>query len=181
MGISSSCPQHETKASAKTDRSATMQDVWQKLNLNKQQEIAVLNAPGSFEPQLKKLQTVRVKRRLTAAKEIHFVLAFVMNRAELDRRRTRLVRLSQGQLEELHLRLQPRQRLGCITRVRVRHGEAGRHRRGLVRTAFSPRRVHQRAPARVKRCKLERGRSATYQAMRSWSSSRNVTKANVTT
>jgi hypothetical protein len=62
-----------------------MQDVWQKLNLNKQQEIAVLNAPGSFEPQLKKLQTVRVKRRLTAAKEIHFVLAFVMNRAELDK------------------------------------------------------------------------------------------------
>jgi hypothetical protein len=168
-----------------------MQDVWQKLNLNKQQEIAVLNAPGSFEPQLKKLQTVRVKRRLTAAKEIHFVLAFVMNRAELDKLSAAIAAkapgdalvwfASQGQLEELHLRLQPRQRLGCITRVRVRHGEAGRHRRGLVRTAFSPRRVHQRAPARVKRCKLERGRSATYQAMRSWSSSRNVTKANVTT
>ena len=40
-----------------------MADVWGKLNLKDQSEILVVNAPPSFEPQLKALDGVAVKRR----------------------------------------------------------------------------------------------------------------------
>jgi hypothetical protein len=62
-----------------------MPDVWEKLNLGERREMLVVNAPKSFEAELKALQGVRVQRRMTGIKELTFALAFVVNQTELDR------------------------------------------------------------------------------------------------
>jgi hypothetical protein len=62
-----------------------MPGVWEKLNLGERREMLVVNAPKSFEAELKALQGVRVQRRMTGIKELTFALAFVMNQSELDR------------------------------------------------------------------------------------------------
>ena len=62
-----------------------MPTVFEKLNLKEQQKILILNAPDSFEPELKKLRDVQVYRRIDDMKEILFALAFVTRRVELDR------------------------------------------------------------------------------------------------
>jgi len=54
-----------------------------KLNLKDQAEIVVLNAPASFEPELKSLKGVTVRRDAKGA-EIDFSLAFVMTQKEVD-------------------------------------------------------------------------------------------------
>jgi hypothetical protein len=54
-----------------------------KLNLKDQTEIVVLNAPASFEPELKTLKGVAV-RRDTKGGDIDFSLAFVMTQKEVD-------------------------------------------------------------------------------------------------
>ena len=57
--------------------------VFAKLNLKDQAEIVVLNAPASFEPELKSLKGVTVRRDAKGA-EIDFSLAFVMTQKEVD-------------------------------------------------------------------------------------------------
>ena len=59
-------------------------DVWGKLNLKDQKEIVVVNAPPSFEPDLKALEGVAVKRKPADAKQIAFLLAFVTTTREVD-------------------------------------------------------------------------------------------------
>ena len=61
-----------------------MADVWGKLNLKDQSEILVVNAPPSFEPQLKALDGVAVKRRPADVKSFDFSLAFVTRQKEVD-------------------------------------------------------------------------------------------------
>ena len=61
-----------------------MPTVFDKLNLKDQQEILVLNAPASFEGELKGLNNIRVVRSIQAAKEVAFSLAFVTRQTELD-------------------------------------------------------------------------------------------------
>ena len=61
-----------------------MPTVFDKLNLKDQQQILVLNAPASFEGELKGLSNIRVVRSLHAAKDVAFSLAFVTRQAELD-------------------------------------------------------------------------------------------------
>ena len=61
-----------------------MPTVFDKLNLKDQQQILVLNAPASFEGELKGLSNIRVVRSLRAAKDVAFSLAFVTRQAELD-------------------------------------------------------------------------------------------------
>ena len=61
-----------------------MADVWGKLNLKDQSEILVVNAPPSFEPQLKALDGVAVKRRPADVKHFGFSLAFVTKQREVD-------------------------------------------------------------------------------------------------
>src|SRR5262245_53870809 len=61
-----------------------MASVFDKLNLKDQKCIVVLNAPESFEAELKVLRGVTVLRSLNACKELEFVLAFVMKQHELD-------------------------------------------------------------------------------------------------
>ena len=54
-----------------------------KLNLKDQTEIVVLNAPASFEPELKSLKGVTVRRDAKGG-DIDFSLAFVMTQKEVD-------------------------------------------------------------------------------------------------
>jgi hypothetical protein len=59
-------------------------DVWGKLNLKDHDEIVVVNAPASFEPEVKALDGVTVKRKPADVKEIAFFLAFVTKQKEVD-------------------------------------------------------------------------------------------------
>ena len=61
-----------------------MPDVWGKLNLKDHDEIVVVNAPASFEPDIKALDGVAVKRKPADAKAIAFFLAFVTKKKEVD-------------------------------------------------------------------------------------------------
>jgi hypothetical protein len=54
-----------------------------KLNLKDRTEIVVLNAPASFEPELKALKGVTVRRDAKGG-DIDFSLAFVMTQKEVD-------------------------------------------------------------------------------------------------
>ena len=56
-----------------------------KLNLKDQKEILVLDAPGSFVPELKTLKGVKVLRNLREAKQLEFALAFATEKAAVDR------------------------------------------------------------------------------------------------
>jgi hypothetical protein len=60
-------------------------DVFAKLNLKDHADIVVLDAPASFEPALKALDGVRVRRALPKKAPVPFVLAFVMTRADVAR------------------------------------------------------------------------------------------------
>lgn len=55
-----------------------------KLNLKEQKQILVLNAPASFEPELKALRGIAVQRDLKSAGQIEFSLAFVTKQKEVD-------------------------------------------------------------------------------------------------
>jgi hypothetical protein len=59
-------------------------DVWGKLNLKDHAEIVVVNAPPSFEPSIKALDGVKVKRKPADAAAIAFFLAFVTTKKEVD-------------------------------------------------------------------------------------------------
>ena len=61
-----------------------MADVWGKLNLKDQKEIVVVNAPASFEPEIKGLRGVAVRRKPADAKQIAFLLAFVTTKKDVD-------------------------------------------------------------------------------------------------
>jgi hypothetical protein len=54
-----------------------------KLNLKDQAEIVILNAPASFEPELKSLKGVTVRRNAKGG-DIDFSLAFVMTQKDVD-------------------------------------------------------------------------------------------------
>ena len=61
-----------------------MASVFDKLNLKGPQEILVLNAPPSFEPELAQLAGVVVHLKAAAVKEISFCLAFVTKQQEVN-------------------------------------------------------------------------------------------------
>ena len=61
-----------------------MSSVFEKLNLKQQQEILVVNAPSSFEPELLALKRVAVHRDPKKLKTIHFALVFATKQAEVD-------------------------------------------------------------------------------------------------
>ncbi len=62
-----------------------MNPVFQKLNLRAQREIAVFNAPPSFEPELSRLEGVKVLLNPRKPTGVQFALAFATQQAELDR------------------------------------------------------------------------------------------------
>ena len=61
-----------------------MASVFGKLNLKDQKRILVVNAPASFEPELKALRGVAIDRDVKAADRIEFSLAFVTKQNEVD-------------------------------------------------------------------------------------------------
>ncbi len=61
-----------------------MSSIFKKLNLKDQEEILVLNAPASLEPELALLDDVAVRRSVDSMECIVFSLAFVTKQAEVD-------------------------------------------------------------------------------------------------
>ena len=61
-----------------------MASLFEKLNLKDHQEIVVLNAPESFEPELAGLRGVTIRRDLASVPSIQFSLAFVTRKSEVD-------------------------------------------------------------------------------------------------
>jgi len=61
-----------------------MSDIFKKLNLKDQEEILVLNAPESFEPELASLDGVDIRRSIDSVQRIVFSLAFVTRQTEVD-------------------------------------------------------------------------------------------------
>ncbi len=61
-----------------------MAEVFQKLNLKGQQEIVVLNAPESFQPELAHLPVLTVHRNIEPLTKLAFFLAFVTKKKEVD-------------------------------------------------------------------------------------------------
>jgi hypothetical protein len=51
--------------------------VFGKMNLKDHTEIVVLNAPESFEPELRQLEGVTVRRSVSGVRGVSFALAFV--------------------------------------------------------------------------------------------------------
>ena len=66
-----------------------------KLNLKDQNEIVVLNAPASFEPELKTLKGVTVRRDVKGG-DIDFSLAFVMTQKEVDTLAAKVAKNAKG-------------------------------------------------------------------------------------
>jgi hypothetical protein len=61
-----------------------MATVFEKLNLKDQPAILVLNAPSTFEPELARLNGIKVHRDLNSTSAIEFSLAFVTRKSEVD-------------------------------------------------------------------------------------------------
>src|SRR5262245_5879195 len=73
-----------------------MASVFEKLNLKGHQDIVVLNAPASFEPELRSLVGVRVRRSMPKSDPVTFALVFATEQVEVDGATADLARLSEG-------------------------------------------------------------------------------------
>jgi hypothetical protein len=73
-----------------------MASTFGKLNLKEQKQILVLNAPASFEPELKSLRGIAVQRDLTKASQVEFSLAFVTKQKEVDTLGKAVARKAEG-------------------------------------------------------------------------------------
>ena len=69
--------------------------VFAKLNLKDQKEIVVLNAPETFEPELRKLNGVVVRTRLPSG-SVSFALAFVTRQPEVDAIARSIAKVAEG-------------------------------------------------------------------------------------
>jgi hypothetical protein len=61
-----------------------MSEIFEKLNLTDQQEILVLHAPESFQPELARLPVLTIHHHIESVPEIGFFLAFVTRKSEVD-------------------------------------------------------------------------------------------------
>ena len=77
-------------------RENVMPSVFDKLNLKDQNEVLILNAPESFEPELATLRNVAIVRDLKKTKVATFSLAFVTTQQEVDRVAPAIARKAQG-------------------------------------------------------------------------------------
>ena len=76
--------------------SVSTSPLFKKLNLGAHREIAVFNAPDSFEAQLKQLKGVNIARDPSKPKGVKFGLAFAITQAQLDRASKILASASEG-------------------------------------------------------------------------------------
>lgn len=70
--------------------------LFKKLNLGEHREIVVLNAPDSFETELKQLKGVKIARDPGTIKSVKFALAFATTQAQLDRSSKTLAAAAEG-------------------------------------------------------------------------------------
>lgn len=73
-----------------------MATVFEKLNLKDPKQIVVLNAPASFEPQLKSLNAGTIHRTLASVPVVDFFLAFVTRKSEVDALAPKISKLAKG-------------------------------------------------------------------------------------
>lgn len=73
-----------------------MTPVFDKLNLKQHDEILVVDAPPSFEPQLRMLKGVTVLRDAKKSQAIHFALVFATRQTEVDAMAHMLARKAEG-------------------------------------------------------------------------------------
>jgi hypothetical protein len=73
-----------------------MASVFKKLNLKDQQEMVVLNAPSSFEPELARLAVMTIHHNLPSVKETEFLMAFVTRKSEVDALATQIAKHAKG-------------------------------------------------------------------------------------
>jgi hypothetical protein len=70
--------------------------LFKKLNLGVHREIVVLDAPDSFESELKQLKGVKIARDPSSPKAVKFALAFATTQAQLDRSSKTLAAAAEG-------------------------------------------------------------------------------------
>ena len=73
-----------------------MATLFEKLNLGNRQEIVVLDAPASFEPELAKLPVMTIHHHLESVAEADFWLAFVTRKSEVDKLAPQIARRAKG-------------------------------------------------------------------------------------
>ena len=73
-----------------------MGSVFEKLNLGSWQEIVVLHAPKSFEPELAKLPVITIHHHLESVAEAAFWLAFVTRKSEVEKLAPEIARRAKG-------------------------------------------------------------------------------------
>jgi hypothetical protein len=73
-----------------------MSSVFEKLNLKNQRDIVVVNAPARFEPELRALAAIAVRRRIPASGPIEFALVFATEQGEVDAATAQLAKVAQG-------------------------------------------------------------------------------------
>ena len=67
-----------------------------KLNLKDQKQILVINAPESFEPELKSLRGIAIQRDLKNTGDTEFALAFVTKQQQVDTLGKAIAKKAQG-------------------------------------------------------------------------------------
>ena len=75
---------------------AVLTPLFKKLNLGAHDEIVVLNAPDSFEAELKQLKGIKIERNPSKPKAVKFGMAFARTQTELDRASKVLASASEG-------------------------------------------------------------------------------------
>ena len=75
---------------------AEMTPLFKKLNLGTHREIVVLNAPDSFESELKQLKGIKIARNPGNPKAVKFAMAFATTQTDLDRSSKTLAGAAEG-------------------------------------------------------------------------------------
>ena len=73
-----------------------MGSVFEKLNLGSRQEMVVLDAPESFEPELARLPVITIHHHLESVAEAGFWLAFVTRKSEVEKLVPEISRRAKG-------------------------------------------------------------------------------------
>ena len=73
-----------------------MATIFEKLNLGSRQEIVVLHAPESFQPELARLPVITIHHHLESVTEAGFWLAFVTRKSEVEKLAPEIARRARG-------------------------------------------------------------------------------------
>jgi hypothetical protein len=73
-----------------------MGSVFEKLNLGSRQEIVVVDAPESFQPELAQLPVLTIHRHVESVAEAEFWLVFVTRKSEVERLAPLVARRAKG-------------------------------------------------------------------------------------